>query len=65
MKALQKCASVHAKVHDHFSQERHLVDRQTYKERRAAALAEWPEVMASGLAGKGTTPSSGDVLRLD
>jgi hypothetical protein len=25
----------------HFNQERHLVDRQTYKERRPAALAEW------------------------
>lgn len=28
-------------IHNHFSQERHLVDRQTYKLRRSAALAEW------------------------
>jgi len=41
MKTLQKFASVHASVHNHFSQERHLVDRQTYKTRRSAALAEW------------------------
>ena len=46
MKTLQKFASVHASVHNHFSQERHLVDRQTYRERRSAALAEWRAVMA-------------------
>jgi putative transposase len=39
MKSLQKFASVHANVHNHFNLERHLVDRQTYKERRSAALA--------------------------
>lgn len=41
MKTLQKFASVHASVYNHFSQERHLVDRQTYKTRHSAALAEW------------------------
>ena len=41
MKTLQKFASVHAGVHNHFSLERHLVDRQTYKGRRSAALAKW------------------------
>ena len=46
MKTLQKFASVHAQVHNHFNQERHLVDRQTYRERRSAALAEWQIVMA-------------------
>jgi putative transposase len=46
MKSLQKFASVHANVHNHFSQERHLVDRQTYKTRRSAALAEWQSLMA-------------------
>ena len=45
MKSLQKFASVHANVHNHFNQERHLVDRQTYKERRSAALAGWQEIM--------------------
>ena len=38
MRTLQSFASVHANVHNH---ERHLVDRQTYKQRRFAALAEW------------------------
>ena len=41
MKALQKFASVHASLHNHFNSERHLVDRQTYKLRRSVALAEW------------------------
>ena len=45
IRALQKFASVHANVHNHFSLERHLVDRQTYKERRSAALAEWQSLM--------------------
>lgn len=46
MKTLQKSSSVHAQVHNHFNQKRHLVDRQTYKTRRSAALAEWHIVMA-------------------
>ena len=41
MKTLQKFASVHASMHNHFNSERHLVDRETYKLRRSAALAEW------------------------
>jgi putative transposase len=41
MRSLQKFASVHANVHNHFNLERHLVDRTTYKLRRLAALAEW------------------------
>ena len=41
MRTLQKFASVHANVHNHFNHERHLVDRQTHKQRRSAALAEW------------------------
>jgi putative transposase len=44
MKSLQKFASVHANVHNHFNLERHLVDRETYKTRRSAALAEWQNV---------------------
>ena len=46
MKSLQKFASVHANVHNHFNQERHLVDRQTCKLRRSAALAEWQLLMS-------------------
>ena len=46
MKTLQKFASVHANVHNHFNQERHLVSRQEYKSRRSAALVEWQSLMA-------------------
>ena len=45
MKSLQKFASVHANVHNHFNSERHLMYRQTYKARRSAALAEWQQLM--------------------
>jgi len=41
MKTLQKFTSVHANVQNHLNLECHIVDRQTYKERRSAALAEW------------------------
>ena len=40
-KTLQKFSSVHAQVHNHFNQERHLVTREVYKQRRSAALVEW------------------------
>ena len=46
MKSLQKFASVHANLHNHFSLERHIVDRKTFKERRAAALANWRQIAA-------------------
>jgi putative transposase len=46
MKTLQKFASVHASLYNHFNSERHLVDRQTYKQRRSAALAEWQNLAA-------------------
>jgi putative transposase len=46
MKTLQKFSSVHASVHNHFNQERHLISRDLYRERRSAALAEWRSVMA-------------------
>jgi putative transposase len=41
MESLQQFASVHASLHNHFNQERHYTNRQTYKERRSAALTEW------------------------
>jgi putative transposase len=46
MKTLQKFASVHANIHNHFSLERCLIDRQSYRERRSAALAEWQILVA-------------------
>ena len=44
MKTLQQFASVHASFHNLFNQERHLVSRDIYKQRRSAALAEWRQV---------------------
>jgi len=46
MKSLQKFASVHANVHNHFNSDRQLIDRQTYEVKRSAALAEWQNLMA-------------------
>src|SRR5271167_3454371 len=45
-KTLQKLSSVHAQVHNHFNQERHLVTREIYKQRRSAALGEWRALAA-------------------
>jgi putative transposase len=45
-KTLQKFSSVHAQVHNQFNQERHLVKRQVYKQRRSVALAEWRALAA-------------------
>ena len=45
-KTLQKFSPVHAQVHNHFNQERHLVTREIYKQRRSAALGEWRALMA-------------------
>ena len=46
MKTLQKFSSVHAQVQNHFNQERHLVTRQVYKQRRSIALTEWRALAA-------------------
>lgn len=46
MKSLQKFASVHANVHNHFNLERHPVERETCKACRSAALVEWQILMA-------------------
>jgi putative transposase len=47
MKTLQKLASVHASVHNHFNQERHLYHRGIFKQNRSTALAEWRELCAA------------------
>ena len=41
IKALQKLASGHASIHNHFNQDRHLNCRDIFKQNRSAALAEW------------------------
>ena len=47
MRTLQKFASVHASVHNHFPTERHLQNRDHFKQSRAAALAEWRCLLAA------------------
>jgi putative transposase len=44
MRSLQKFVTVHASVHNHFNQERHLYSRKNFKLNRAAALAEWQQL---------------------
>ncbi len=44
MRSLQKFASVHSSVYNHFNQERSLTSRDTFKLTRTAALAEWREL---------------------
>ncbi len=39
--SLQKFASVHSSIHNHFNQERHLYNRQEFKLNRTAAVEEW------------------------
>ena len=43
---LQKFASVHASIHNHFNHERHLNRCEIFKRARAAALAEWRQLAA-------------------
>ena len=43
----QKFASVHASVHNHFPTEPHLLNRDHYKQSRAAALAEWRDLLTA------------------
>jgi len=46
MRSLQKFASVHASVTNHFNQERSLSSRPHFKANRIAALAEWRRLCA-------------------
>ena len=46
IKTLQKFAAVHASVHNHFNQERHLTGREIFKKKRSATLAEWRQLAA-------------------
>ena len=46
VKTLQKFASIHASLHNHFNQDRHLNRRDIFKQNRSAALAEWRQLAA-------------------
>ena len=45
-KTLQKFASVHASIHNHFNLDRQLTPRENFKQNRSAALAEWRQLAA-------------------
>ena len=44
MRTLQKFVAVHASIHNHFNQERHLYSRAHFKLNRTAAPAEWRQL---------------------
>ena len=46
IRTLQKFASAHASVFNHFNLDRHLTNRETFKANRSAALAEWRQLAA-------------------
>ena len=46
IKTLQKYASVHASIHNHFNHQRHLNRRDIFKQDRAAAVAEGRQLAA-------------------
>ena len=46
VKTLQKLASVHASIHNHFNLDRHLNRRSVFKQNRSVALAEWRQLAA-------------------
>ncbi|MHA1566534.1 MAG: IS6 family transposase [Alphaproteobacteria bacterium] len=45
-KSLQKFASIHSSVHNHFNLERHFYSRENFKLNRSVALAEWRQLAA-------------------
>jgi len=47
MHCLQKFASVHSFIYNHFNQERHLYSRNNFKLNRNAALAEWRQLCSA------------------
>ncbi len=46
IKTLQKFASVHASIHNHFNHDRHLTSRTEFRKARSAAIAEWRQLAA-------------------
>jgi putative transposase len=46
VKPLQKFSSIHASIHNHFNLDRHLNSRETFKQNRSVALAEWRQIGA-------------------
>jgi putative transposase len=47
MRSLQKFAALHGSIDNHFNQERTLISREHFKDRRTAALTEWRQLCAA------------------
>ena len=47
MRSLQKFASMHSSVHNHFNHQRNIETRTRFKQLRNAALLEWRELIAA------------------
>ena len=47
MRSLQKFISIHSSVHNHFNQERRIINREVFKLQRNAALSEWQQLCAA------------------
>ena len=47
VQTLQKFVSVHASIQNHFNKERHLYSRTKFRLNRAAALAEWRQLLSA------------------
>ena len=47
MRSLQKFASMHSSVHNHFNLDRHINSRTRFKTKRDAALLQWRELAAA------------------
>ncbi len=45
-KTLQNFTAVHASIHNHFNQDRHLNRRDIFKQNRSIGLSKWRELMA-------------------
>jgi len=65
MKSPQKFTSVHAKVHNHFALERHLINRQSFKELRSTVLAEWQALVSQAAAYRERHASRSERFALD
>ena len=47
MRSLQKFATIHSSVYNHFNLRRHLCSRDHFKIKRAAAIAQWRQIAAA------------------
>ncbi len=54
IETLQKFASVHASIYNHFNHQRHLNRRDTFKQARATALDEWRQLAAQAYSIEGS-----------